>query len=346
MDPRNLPPHAQLSELAHTVRLVPLETKPESIMGYVGRLFVGKEYIILTSGEGTMGLFLFTIDGKFVRKIGSQGKGPGEYSGIREISVIEDSTSVFVSSSGKILEYSFEGQMRREIPVKRGLSNAKMLDANRVAYSSYYNYEVKIVDMLTQDTLYYIDITPESRSQMKHFNGTLHSGHFYTALGRDTIWRVDQDSMRPAITCDFGTGHFTSDEYFGSIFNEKGYPSGKLSIGGGTVYNQGFYHFSLLRQDAEDEFHYDHIIINEESGESWHLSGSATSDDILFCSSTDFSTANPGGEWVSAVGAYELIDALPEIKANKSFKYPDDLVEQIEKMTIGDNPVLVFYTFK
>ncbi len=42
----------------------------------------------------------------------------------------------------------------------------------------------------------------------------------------------------------------------------------------------------------------------------------------------------------------ELMEALPKIRGNGTFTYPPELIGQIEKMTLEDNPVLVLYTLK
>ncbi len=348
LDPFNLPPISKLSELAKSVRIVPLETNSSCIMGSTEKIFVGKDHILISTRGGSKDeLIVFSKEGKFLNKIGSVGKGPGEYTDIRQFSAFEDSLVVYISPmmSRKVTKYSFDGSFLKEIPNPGGMGEPMVLDFKRIAYSGYQNYEVQILSTSKPDTQKYINIPKGTRSRMPFFSGNPHTGFFYTALGRDTIWRIDQDSMRPAVIYDFGSGHISSNDYFKSR-SPKGYPLNKLSIGTSVFYSSGFYQFYLLREVEEGQNPFCHIVLNAKTKESWHLSGSATSDDILFCSSTDFSTANPGGEWVSAVGAYELIDALPEIKANKSFKYPDDLVEQIENLTIEDNPVLVFYTFK
>jgi len=152
--------------------------------------------------------------------------------------------------------------------------------------------------------------------------------------------------MRPTITFNFGSGHFPSAEYINSIFSREGYPPGKLSIGGGAFYGAGYYHFVLLCEDDQNEYTYCHVMVHGETKKSWHLDQSPDSDNILFCTSTDFRTVAYSGEWVSVVGAYELIEALPQIKANSNFRYPQNLIYQINNMTIEDNPVLVLYTLK
>ena len=251
-----------------------------------------------------------------------------------------------MSNVRKIIKFSFDGSFIKEINYGKGLFYAKVLDYNRIAFNSYNNYEVKIVNTQSKDTVPYIKSDNKGRILMKQFTGDPRTGFFYTALGRDTIWKIETESMQPQITFDFGSGHFPAEEYLNSIMSPDGYPPGKLSIGGNTFFGAGYYHFSLLREDMDNEYTYCHVMINEKTKLSYHLDQSIDSDDILFCTSTDFRTVAYNGEWVSVVGAYELIDALPQIKANKEFKYPDNLIEQISMMTNDDNPVLVLYNIK
>jgi len=102
----------------------------------------------------------------------------------------------------------------------------------------------------------------------------------------------------------------------------------------------------MLREDTKKEYSYCRVVVQDKTGTIWHLKQGPESDDILFCTSTDFRTVAASGEWVSVVSAYELIEALPKIKDNTKFKYPQGLIEQIEKLTVEDNPVLVLYKMK
>ncbi|MBT3244452.1 MAG: 6-bladed beta-propeller [Bacteroidetes bacterium] len=347
MDPNNLPPVAMLSELVTSVRIVPLETKPDCLIGSVGRLFVGQSDIILVGHNNPSELMRFSTNGKFKNKIGREGSGPGEYQRVWEITPFEDSAVVYLNmqSRSKSLAYNFDGTFIGENTFPRSLRNPKVLDDHRIAFNSN-KFEVRIANSLTQDTLDYIPTSPQSSSRIKQLSGNPQTGFFYTGLGRDTIWRIDSDSMRPQIICDFGTGHFSSSDYIGSIGRSGGYPPGHFSIGGGVFYGSGYYHFALLRQKEDEEYRYFHIVVSEKTGKSWHLEQSDRSDDVLFCTSTDFSTCAHSGEWVAVVGAYELIDALPKIEANQGFTYPAGLIDQIKDLSIDQNPVLVFYTLQ
>jgi hypothetical protein len=348
IDPGHLPPFAKLSELVKSVRIIPLETNKQSLIGHTSAICVGKTSILISTAEMTPGIFRFSTEGKFLNKIGAMGKGPGEFTDISNLEVMPDSTTFYVQGRDmrKILEYTFDGKFIREIPFGRGMRNATILDKYRTAYTSSRDYEVRIVNSLKADTLKYINITPETQSAIPGFSGDPSMGFFYSALGRDTIWKIGPESMNPLIICDFGTGHFSSNDYIGSINRAGGYPPGKLSIGGGVLYGSGYYMFSMLREDDKKKYTYCRVVLQEKTGTSWHLEQDPQSDDVLFCSSTDFRTVAASGEWVSVVSAYELVDALPAIKASKSFQYQPELIAQIEKITNEDNPVLVLYQMK
>jgi hypothetical protein len=344
MDPNNLPPVAMLSELVTEVRIIPLETKSDCLVGSVGRLFVGQSNIILVGHNDKSELMRFSTTGKFLNKIGRDGNGPGEYQRLWDITPFEDSSVVFLNmqNRSKSIVYKFDGTFIGETSFPAALRNPKILDKNRIAFNSS-KFEVRIANSLTKDTLNYIPTSPQTSSRIRQLSGNPQTGFFYTGLGRDTIWRIDSDSMRPQIICDFGTGHFSSSEYIGSIGRPGGYPPGHLSIGGNVFHGAGYYHFALLRQKEDKEYSYFHVLVNEKTGTSWHLEQSDRSDDVLFCTSTDFSTCAYSGEWVAVVGAYELIDALPKIEANQNFNYPPELVDQIRSLNVDQNPVLVLY---
>ena len=89
MDPAHLPPIARLSEIAKSIRIVPLETNPGCLIGSTSHLYVGKNSILVSTSGGENKLMHFTSEGKFLNKIGGVGKGPGEYSDVNDMSDFE-----------------------------------------------------------------------------------------------------------------------------------------------------------------------------------------------------------------------------------------------------------------
>ena len=66
----------KLSDLLENIRLIPLETHPDVLLPGNFSAWVGEQYIV-TFGEDA--IHLFTVDGKYVRKLAQQGRGPNEY---------------------------------------------------------------------------------------------------------------------------------------------------------------------------------------------------------------------------------------------------------------------------
>ena len=66
------------TQLFRNIRLVPLETTPECLIGSIDRMQVYEERIFIQDGMSNA-LLTFDLNGKFLSKIGAVGHGPGEY---------------------------------------------------------------------------------------------------------------------------------------------------------------------------------------------------------------------------------------------------------------------------
>jgi hypothetical protein len=106
-----------VSQIAEDLTYIPFETSESSLLG--GRIHDVKfsdEYIFIDH-NGTPLLTLYDWDGKFVRHIGTEGRGPGEYPSIREFTIDEENQLIFIQGNyiKKILVFSFEGEHIRSI---------------------------------------------------------------------------------------------------------------------------------------------------------------------------------------------------------------------------------------
>ena len=81
--------------LSDSIDIIPLETTDECLLSSIDRLtfYKGHFYILDATRRN---IFVFDESGRFVRKIGKQGGGPGEYSAISFFDIMGD--SIFVSS--------------------------------------------------------------------------------------------------------------------------------------------------------------------------------------------------------------------------------------------------------
>lgn len=105
-----------LSDMARTVRYIPLETTKQYIIGEkTVHVKPAGEYIFVNQHHSPIGMF--DKDGKFIRTIGKIGRGPEEFN--HDYLFWPDATtrSIYVwnANRGSIMEYSYEDEFIREI---------------------------------------------------------------------------------------------------------------------------------------------------------------------------------------------------------------------------------------
>ena len=113
VDPDSDAPLA-LSEISEKIEAIELEVTDESLIQRVSRVLYSSDFIIIQEWKAIM---LFDKNGKFIRRIGSVGQGPGEFTGISSIATDFESKKIFVfSDDGKLLCYDFEGNFIKQTP--------------------------------------------------------------------------------------------------------------------------------------------------------------------------------------------------------------------------------------
>ena len=104
-----------LSDIADDVEYVLLKAsngKKEIYFDRVKHIFLSQNYIFVQLVDNVV---QYDRQGNLIRTIGRQGAGPGEYNWVFEMAVDELQKKLFVSCSGKINVYDFEGKFIRAI---------------------------------------------------------------------------------------------------------------------------------------------------------------------------------------------------------------------------------------
>ena len=97
-----------LSSIGRELTYIPLETTPECMIQSIEKVLICNNFIFI---NGFTKLLQFDRDGKFIRQIGSQGRGPEEFSSVGDFCIDEQKKEVYIitAASHKLLIFNFDG---------------------------------------------------------------------------------------------------------------------------------------------------------------------------------------------------------------------------------------------
>ncbi|TKG94934.1 6-bladed beta-propeller [Puteibacter caeruleilacunae] len=104
-----------MSEYAESISYCPLETNDNCTIDRNIKVSATKDEIIVRSKSGC---FLFDRKtGKFIRKIGTEGRGPGEYYSVSGLVNPLSRFVYFIGHQGVLLKYGFDGVYKKKIKI-------------------------------------------------------------------------------------------------------------------------------------------------------------------------------------------------------------------------------------
>ena len=107
-----------ISSYFKSVKLIALETSDINLIKSIDAVQVKDDYIFILD-RSYKRLYCFDKNGKFIRRIGSVGPGPGEYSSISDFTIDNDGIIYLLDRHGyKILSYNLLGEYKHSISIK------------------------------------------------------------------------------------------------------------------------------------------------------------------------------------------------------------------------------------
>ena len=104
----------KLSSTVSQLEYIPLETNKSCLLEDINEIIVINDRIFIAGVEYC---YVFSKDGKFLNPIGALGNGPGEYNSVGTVSINKIIQTIFIHTSNKIHEYTWEGNYLRTITV-------------------------------------------------------------------------------------------------------------------------------------------------------------------------------------------------------------------------------------
>lgn len=135
-----------LSSIGKELYYIPLETNPECLIRNINGIAISDSLIFVNDGNK---LLQFYRNGRFVRQIGTIGRGPGEYVYIKDFCIDNKKRNIYINNLGgqNVLVFDYNGQFKKSFKSPHPLSNQIILnDTNNLMFH--------IIDSPKNDTAY------------------------------------------------------------------------------------------------------------------------------------------------------------------------------------------------
>ena len=336
----NLVSKFNMSEFIDKIEYIQLETKPESTIGSVTKLYIDSNYIYVLDWKISKKLFIFQKNGKFLKTLSRQGKGPGEYSTITDFKVLKDNKLLLYDYSGMKLMYfdnlqyshSEKIDFYNKSVVKIG--SLCFFNPERGKYSNIIN-ENKNHDLLISDSngkvirkyLPYNEKSDVLYRLRYPFREYMDSLTYVDALN-SRVYRIKGTTLFPKYFLDFGKYQFPyektiSNDDFNENFTKYGHVLDDF------YENEKYIFFSVIYDDSTATF----CLLNKENN-ILKLSKKLVNDIDNLHSLNLFSNYN--NLIFGTISAEDII----RTKSFKKEKYGLGNVNDL------DNPIIAVYSFK
>lgn len=219
-----------LSEVADSVEYIKLETSSDALIGDIRTFRITDKYIFVAC-RGQKCALMFDRGGKFIRKLGKIGQGPGEILGVHILTA--NDSLIYISSyniGGKLYVYNVtNNKFVKTIQLKYPLGmnqNIALLDDNIVYFPGY------SIDTNLSATACVLDSNGElSNSQIPYLSPEFHlkrpelvmldpccnwgykgTENVYSVIN-DTIYGISSDSIFPRYHLSLGKYKMPVEEY-------------------------------------------------------------------------------------------------------------------------------------
>ena len=192
----------------YNAQFIPLELTKNSIIGQIDKIIVHDSLIYVLDIQKAKKLFVFNMQGKFIRSISERGKGNGEYLILTDFDIAED--KIYISSRGdnKMLIFNLNGQCIKDIKFSGFIGiHFKVFERNKVVTISadgsnksaiFYDKNGKRSKVISNPGIDFMQYS--NPFAFTEFNSNLYT---YFAMN-DTIYQLVDENLLPKYFIDFG----------------------------------------------------------------------------------------------------------------------------------------------
>jgi hypothetical protein len=335
----------KLTDLANTIKYIPLETNVLCLLSRVADVQFIQDYILVSD---TRGIFQFNRSGKFLQQIGRIGSGPGEHGNFIKFTVDPKANEVLVLNHPYSINiYDLEsGNFKRSFASQQRISN---IAAFPDGYVSLFTEEINPMGNTSLlNEAYLADRNGNLIDSITDYNrlnnnnsviGAIHlynSGQqpYFIGYGKDTLWALNADFSKTAYACFEMKNKIKWEELVVTPdkFEEL---SDRLSIYSITALENNLF-FEIVPGISRNPDDFSKMVFNKETNELIHVKQILNDID--------------GGLsfWPRWISGNKKIDVLYPHQAleffgntNSSNNHSREFTQLMNNLSETDNPVLV-----
>ncbi len=123
-----------LSSIGSKLEYIPLETDSFSLIHSISKVSVTDSFLFVCDNRR---LLMFGRNGKYITQIGSEGRGPGEYTRVLDFVIDMKNREIYLLSDRIIHVYDFKGQFIREFKLNFPSKQMLLTENNDLVLHSY-----------------------------------------------------------------------------------------------------------------------------------------------------------------------------------------------------------------
>lgn len=351
-----------LSDIAEDIEYIPLNSK--KFFSFILSPQITDSLIIFNGGQGS-GIFEYSRDGSFIREIGRNGRGPGEYQYGVDITLDDKNQRIYIYEQGKFLVYDFKGKLVRDIKISTNSDfseieyhNSKLYLFAALTNNKYFNppYNWIILDTLGNEISTKknsISGFPESKSTIGIYSNDMYKFNdkiYYWNYFNDTIFELQDTAYKAAYL-------FKNDEYrlipeiSGNAENFIGKNKYYVVI---SLFESQHYLFINYRQ-----YNKSHLCIYNKQEEIFRNYTIPEGEEVVLINDIDGGLPFPLEEMIELENREYLVASINPIELkeyiasdefkNSTPKFPEkkkELEQLANSLDENDNPVLMLVKLK
>lgn len=353
----------KLSFFVKSAKCIRLEESTKSIIGEINKLIVFNDYLFVADIDYAKGLFVFDMEGKFVRKIGERGRGPGEYIGFFDFTIDMDNHEIILLDHTQIHFYDLEGNYLKSVQTRSDGLITNIQYFNGLIYSDIIAFKKTKNDYLLQSFetvngqrknsflntgIHNKGLNVPIMFEMKYFIPKLEPPYLFRHSFMDTIFSITNDGLSPYLVLkskDLVTKNdlkYPENTNLHDFLNNNLEKKNKIYILSNYLESSDYLHFRFLK-GSDSKF----VFFNKNSGKaqiSEHFI-----NDIVYRG--QLPRLWPRFLFYDQNGAYETIkyfrleNFLLPLMTDKKELLQQPFNELLADLNEESNPVIFYYEF-